>query len=315
MAKELIVDLGKAPAERWELTAAQIDQARQLLESYNRDLGSTEELVSMVREIGQALLPADYWAEVRSLATQLEVEPAKALLGNAYYDMIKPSIGCTAFAGDTPDGPLHARNLDWWTENRLLNETSLACRFIGAPAGEFVSIAWPGYIGVLSGMAPGRFAITLNAVLSEEPAQIALPISLQIRKVFEEARDFDEAVSHLSEAVIPTDCLLLVSGIKPGEIVVIERTPTRHAIRRPEEGRIAVANDYLLLDMETGLVQSELQATSCGRFERINSLLQRPPEKLKTCLSYLDNPQVKMTITVQQMAFHAASGRYLWRSL
>jgi len=37
-----------------------------------------------------------------------------------YYDALKVilgrAFGCTAFATDAPGGVLHARNLDWWTE-------------------------------------------------------------------------------------------------------------------------------------------------------------------------------------------------------
>ena len=163
-------------------------------------------------------------------------------------------------------------------------------------------------------MAPGRFAITLNAVLSEEAAQIALPVAFQIRQTFEEAETFSEAVDRLSQAVIPGNCLLLVSGIGPGEMLVIERTPTRSAIRQAEAGRVIVANDYLKLDAETTLANTELQSSSCGRYSRVATLLQKPPTGLQGCLDYLRNPAVKMSITVQQMAFHAASGGSSWRA-
>src|SRR5262249_42706917 len=142
----------------------------------------------------------------------------KAVLG--------PVFGCTAFAVDMGDQVLHARNLDWWTEGSLLSRYTAACRFVGAPAGEFTTVGWPGFVGAFSGIAPGRFAVTLNAVLSDEPAQLGTPVVLLIRRTLEEARSFTEAVRTLSETPIPCDCLLLVTGVRSGEMAVIERSPS-----------------------------------------------------------------------------------------
>ncbi|MEO1160553.1 MAG: C45 family peptidase, partial [Pseudomonadota bacterium] len=315
MSEELIIDLSQPPQERWAFSDTQLDHARQLIDVYRKDLGQSANLAETVAQAVRPMLPAEYWGEVQSVASRAGVPADLLLLCNAYYDMVSALIGCTAFAVDTPDGPLHARNLDWWTENRLLNETSMACRFTGAPAGEFISIGWPGYLGVLSGMAPGRFAITLNAVLSEEAAQIALPVAFQIRKTFEEAETFDDAVERLSQAVIPGNCLLLVSGIGSGEMLVIERTPTRSAIRQAEAGRVIVANEYLKLDAETAPADTELQSSSCSRYDRMNILLQRPPKDIQDCIGYLRNPAVQMNITVQQMACQYDPPLAVWKAI
>ncbi|WP_337660370.1 C45 family peptidase [Anderseniella sp. Alg231-50] len=314
MSEELIIDLSRQPQERWAFSDTQLDHARQLIDVYRKDLGQSASLAETVAQAVRPILPADYWGEMQSVASRVGVPADLLLLCNAYYDVFSALIGCTAFAVDTPEGPLHARNLDWWTENRLLNETSMACRFTGAPAGEFISIGWPGYLGVLSGMAPGRFAITLNAVSSEEAAQIALPVSFLIRKTFEEAGSFGDAVERLAQAVIPGNCLLLVSGVGPGEMLVIERTPTRSAIRQAEAGRVIVANEYLKLDAKTAPADTELQSSSCSRYDRMAILLQRPPKDLQGCIGYLRNPAVQMDITVQQMAFHTAGGGSYWQA-
>ncbi len=49
----------------------------------------------------------------------------------------------------------------------------------------------PGFVGVFSGVAPGRFAVTLNAVLSAEPPQPATPVVLLLRTVLEHAQTFN----------------------------------------------------------------------------------------------------------------------------
>jgi len=158
---------------------------------------------------------------------------------------------------------------------------------------------------------PGRFAVTLNAVLSLERAQGAKPVVLLLRTVLEEAKSFDQAVSILSNAALPCDCLLLVTGPRSGEMVVIERTPSRHAIRYAKGGFICVTNDYQVLHADPGGATSELLATSCHRFQRVEALVRHQrPDNPEACFRYLSDSAVKMQITVQQMVFRAATGEY-----
>jgi acid ceramidase len=156
--------------------------------------------------------------------------------------------------------------------------------------------------------------VTLNAVLSAEPAQPATPIVLLLRTVLEETDSFDEAAAILSNALLPCDCLLLLTGTRPGEMVVIERTPTRHAARSALGGFIRVTNDYQRLNVDTGDATSELLATSCGRFQRVQSLLSdEAPRSPESCFDYLSDPRAQLQMTVQQMVFRAATGEYWLR--
>ena len=107
----------------------------------------------------------DYRAELESIAERIDRSLEEVLLANLYYDAIFAVIGCTAFAIDTPQGPLHARNLDWWTEKNQLAKHTCEIRYRGGPTPTRVA-GWPGFMGVFSGVAEGRFAITLNAVVS-----------------------------------------------------------------------------------------------------------------------------------------------------
>lgn len=94
-------------------------------------------------------------------------------------------------------------------------------------------------------------------------------------------------------------------------MVVIERTPSRHAIREARDGFICVTNDFHRLQADPGSETSELLATSCHRFRRMDTLISHQlPLDPEACFSYLNDPEVKMQITVQQMVFRAATGEY-----
>jgi acid ceramidase len=164
---------------------------------------------------------------------------------------------------------------------------------------------------VFSGIAPGRFAITLNAVLSMEPTQLATPVVFLLRTVFEQAATFDDALALLTETPLPCDCLLLLTGVRAGELGVIERTPSRHALRYAKNGYVSVTNGYQELNAGIGSAPSELLATWCQRIERVEALIQsRRPQNPQDCFTYLNDPQVCMNMTVQQMVFRAATGEH-----
>src|SRR5258708_22193175 len=240
MVEELTVDLRRVPSDRWRLTPLQCKQARELLAMYTTDLGLRSDASEFLTSSVKDFVRSDHWQEMESLSRSMELPLSEVVLCNLYYDALKVVLsgvfGCTAFAIDTPDGILHARNLDWWTENSALARYTAVSHFVRGPAGEFTIIGWPGFVGLFSRCAPGRLASSLNAVLSMEPTQLATPVVFLLRNVLEEALTFDAALALLTETPLPCDCLLLLTGIRPSELVVIARTPSLHALRYPRSG-------------------------------------------------------------------------------
>jgi predicted choloylglycine hydrolase len=308
---EIDVDLTASPSVRWEPLRPYVQQARRLLDYYLGDLGDLAAYKQIAADYKRLALESDHAAEVDAVAEMLNVSPEEALIGSLYYDAVKVAFGCSAFAVDTDEGPLHARNLDWATEDNLLSRATLIVNYRRGNAPPLVRVVgWPGFIGALSGMAPGRFTATLNAVFSEEPPALAAPISLLLRSVLEKARTYAEAVDILRATPIVCDCLLLVTGTQAGEMVVIERTPTRAALRHPRNGFIAVTNHYCQLDKPSNvLTDGEILEDTCTRFERIKTLFKKSkPQTAAKCFAVLADAQVQTEITVQQMVMSAAQG-------
>jgi hypothetical protein len=309
MTVELDVNLLNPPNKRWQLPDTLRDQARQLLKMYLCDLGDIQQFTGIVDSYSREFISPEYLEEMQSLADQSGKPLAEVIIANLYYDVLKLSFGCTAFAVDTPNGPLHARNLDWWTEENLLSEYTLVTWFNNGPTGPFATIGWPGFVGAFSGIAPGRFAVTLNAVLSNEPFALAKPITLLLRSVLESCRNFKDAVEVLTSERIASDCLLLITGPNEGQMVVVERTPQKAMIREAEKGLVIVTNDYLLIDSDMTETMAPIQETSCTRYECVMECLSKQlPYTEKDCLDILSNPSVLMGITVQQMVMSARSG-------
>lgn len=142
--------------------------------------------------------------------------------------------------------------------------------------------------------------MTLNVVLSLEPPQPATPVVFLIRSLLEETPTFNDALRKLSETPIPCDCSLSLTGTHPGELAVIERTPSRDAVRRAVDGFVAVTNGYLELETSSGSSPSSaLLGTSGARLDRVCALVrQRRPANVDACINYLSNASVRMQITV-----------------
>lgn len=192
-----------------------------------------------------------YLAEITAIAAALEFSGIWFLNGSYQW-------GCTAYACDADDGPWLARTLDWPFPG-LGRHVEVA--HMSGPAGEFYSVAWPGFVGVLTGMAPGRFSASINQApmyrRTERPALrlfdlIAnaaatwpvrhMPPDQLLRTVFETARDFAMARRLLETTPIARPVIYTLAGCAPGERCVIERTLDGFVTNTEATG---AANDWL----------------------------------------------------------------------
>ena len=309
MIPEINISITDPPRERWRLSKPSSHRARELILRTVEEVGGVAPYQDYLLEYAATCVKEEYIHEIEGLAKHSGTEYIEALAANLYYDFVKLLLGCTAFAVNTENGPMHARNMDWFSHGDSLSELTTILNFQDGGTTRFQSVGWPGAVGVLSAMAPGRFTVTLNAVLSDEPIQAATPVALLIREVCQTAENFQEAVEILSTRPITSDCLLLVTGTRPGEMVVIERTPTRHAIRTTDEEFIVVTNDYRTLDCGSEEASGEIYESTCGRYNTaIQSLKANLSSKVEQCFSVLNDEDVKMEITVQQMVMCANTG-------
>lgn len=170
---------------------------------------------------------------------------------------------CTSGVAAAPDLPDGAENhllraLDWPMAG--LGEAVLAVRRRG-PGGNWVDLTWPGFVGTIQGLAPGRFAAAFNqAPLARRSGLFAadwaiqrgrfwrsrhLPPAHLLRRVFDQARDFAEAKALLCETPLALPVIYALVGPGPGEACVIERLEDRAVVREePKESPLAAANHW-----------------------------------------------------------------------
>ncbi|HWA51135.1 MAG TPA: carcinine hydrolase/isopenicillin-N N-acyltransferase family protein [Dongiaceae bacterium] len=163
-------------------------------------------------------------AEIDQIAKRLGHDAAHAL--NVSYEW-----ACTTAAV----GPVMLRVLDWRFDG-MGREIVVAKH--RSTAGEWLNVTWPGFVGALTALAPGRFAAALNqAPLRRRTGLLpvdwlidrvkvnrsrALPATHLLRLAFETCRNFNQAVALLRDTPIALPAMFAVSG-PDGQAAIIER--------------------------------------------------------------------------------------------
>lgn len=218
-----------------------------------------------------------YLDELNALSTM--IDRSGAYLLNISYEM-----ACTAAAVPSKEGGFRlVRVLDWKLNG--LGRNLVLARQEG-PAGEFHNLTWPGFAGVLTAMAKGRFAAAINQppMASHHLGKLGdwaynrvqlwrrggLPPAHLLRQVFETAPDYDTARRMLIETRIAVPAFFTLVGPGPCEGCIIERTPFEAAVR---PAPAAVANHWVSMT-QSGKPRGK---DSLGRQKALERLLKYPP--------------------------------------
>lgn len=188
-----------------------------------------------------------------------EIDRVAARLGRpgAYLLNLSYEWTCTAGVGADPDGAgmRLIRTLDWPLDG--LGRAVVAARRAG-PAGRYIDVTWPGYSGVVTALAPGRFAAAVNQPpmrrFSPVPAldwmiertrlwrERALPPAHLLRRVFDSCASYAEAKWALVETRVCLPVFYTLAGTGAGEGCVIERTESAAWVR---EAPASIANHWV----------------------------------------------------------------------
>ena len=166
---------------------------------------------------------------------------------------------CSSGVAARPHLPEGAENrllraLDWPMPG--LGENLMAVRRTG-PGGPWIDLTWPGFVGTIQGLAPGRFAAAFNqAPLHRRTRLFAADWALQrrrfwrsrhlppahlLRRVFDQAEDFAEAKALLCRTPLALPVIYALVGPGFGEACIIERFEDRAFVR---EAPVAAANHW-----------------------------------------------------------------------
>lgn len=246
------------------------------------------------RRLGRSV-PLEYRQEIKAMSTscthelddfgnpyerQMQYHSAHDI-GHVMQDYML--VGCTSFAAwgrESADSSLIiARNFDFYMGEEFARNKLVL--FEKPDSGHaFVSVTWPGMLGVLSGMNTAGLTVTINAAKLETPSMSATPISLLTKKILQYASNLEEAWKIAGEYNTFVSESILVGSVNDGRAAIIEKTPSAMSMYNPADRDSSVAHIVCTNHYQSEMfrdnpvnVENVRTSDSMQRFRRVEELL------------------------------------------
>ncbi|WP_228412019.1 C45 family autoproteolytic acyltransferase/hydolase [Chryseobacterium sp. KLBC 52] len=213
-------------------------------------------------------------------------------IGHAMQDLAM--VGCTSLAvwnENTEDGELLiGRNFDFYVGDDFAKNKLV--EFVQPEEGiPYMSVSWPGMIGVVSGMNKEGITVTINAGKSKIPLTAKTPISLVTREILQYAKNIEEAIAIAQKRKVFVSESILVGSAADKNAVIIEVSPKNFGVYSVQNtSRVLCTNHFqseAYKDDKRNQKQIE-ESHSKYRYEKLQELLQKEkkitPEKMASIL-------------------------------
>jgi hypothetical protein len=213
-------------------------------------------------------------------------------IGHAMQDLMM--VGCTSLAvwnENTEDGDLLiGRNFDFYVGDDFAKNKLI--EFVEPEDGiPYMSVAWPGMIGVVSGMNKEGITVTINAGKSKIPLTAKTPISLVTREILQYAKTIDEAIAIAKKRKVFVSESILVGSANDKNAVIVEVSPDNFGVFKVENTSRVFCTNHFQSDAYKNDKRNQkhiLESHSEYRYEKLQELLQENkklnPEKMAAIL-------------------------------
>jgi hypothetical protein len=266
----------------------------------------------LIRALGLMVdrhIPERLREEMRGIAMGSGVPYADILLINTLDDVLNilrrlapaaPSLGCSGFAvfgKHTRDGAiLHGRNLDYHFRGTPLDDGGAVARlllrhatvFVYRPAARaaFVSIAWPGIVGVTTAMNSEGISLGNLTSYVRGTTPNGTPAALLYRVVSEEASSLQHVGNILQAYRRTIGNNLLVGSGRENQASLFELTLDSVVEIPPEDG-VLVATNHFVSPKRAQRQRHHPPAHSVARWQRLRELCDRAGIGVEDATSFL----------------------------
>lgn len=248
------INLDSAPRQRWHQVIkerkAELTNLIKAIKELALDFFPSGKLIDLVDKHLAPLvdtLPFPFNEELKGIADVSGLPLGEIMLFNIFYEVFTV---CTSLVAEDEAGKLyHARNLDfglflgWDTKNsswkipEYLRPLTVNLDFQRNNRTVFKSTNFAGYVGMLTGMKPGTFTLTMNERFSFEGGYIGIIewilgrrdeiwMSFLTRSVLENATSYTQAKDQLANTEMLAPAYFILGGNQTGEGCVITRSRT-----------------------------------------------------------------------------------------
>ncbi|MBI3353772.1 MAG: hypothetical protein HY034_02635 [Nitrospirae bacterium] len=225
-------------------------------------------------------VPAEYIEEMKGMADSFkDYNPDYRILlfFHVLHD-IGHNFASSAFAvskNAAPDGKLLiGRNADLGNRGTFDNLKTIV--FYEPDKGNsFLSVCWPAMVGVISGMNDKGIVVSVMSSRSTDVSMEGMPISFLLKMILQYANTIDEAIKIISETPRMSSSSIIIGDGKNNEVVVVEASARKMAVRKSERGVIFQTNHYVseIYKDDTKNIIARDKGDSMPRFKRLEKLI------------------------------------------
>ncbi|GGH38434.1 acyl-CoA:6-aminopenicillanic acid acyl-transferase [Mangrovimonas yunxiaonensis] len=203
-------------------------------------------------------------------------------IGHAFQDLAL--VGCSSFAawGDkSEDGHLIiGRNFDFYAGDAFSKEKIIA--FVSPTNGhKFMSVTWPGMIGVVSGMNDAGLTVTINAGKSKIPLVAKTPISIVTREILQYASNIEEAIAIAKKRQVFVSESIFIGSAQDNRAITIEMAPDNFGVYEVENSTQLICSNHFQSDAfknDERNLKHMAESHSQYRYKRMEELLSQTPK-------------------------------------
>ncbi len=191
-----------------------------------------------------------------------------------------PLLGCTSFAlGDGAFEGGHtvlARNFDF-EAGPVFDDQKTVFLVHEEGAIPYASVAWPGFVGAVTGMNAEGLALVVHGGRAREASNVGEPVVHTTRELLAKARNVAEAVAILETKQPMVPHILLLADAS-GAMAVAERAPGEPLFVQPGRHQLSLTNHFegpLAADPKNKAV--EARTSTLIRRQRLVELLSKLP--------------------------------------
>lgn len=213
-------------------------------------------------------------------------------IGHAMQDLAM--VGCSSLAvwnENTEDGDLLiGRNFDFYVGDDFAKNKLV--EFVKPEDGiPYMSVSWPGMIGVVSGMNKEGITVTINAGKSKIPLTAKTPISLVTREILQYAKNIDEAIAIARKRKVFVSESILVGSAHDKKAIIIEVSPKNFGVYSVQNTSKVLCTNHFQSEAYKDDTRNQKhieESHSEYRYEKLQELLQEEkkltPEKIASIL-------------------------------
>jgi len=243
---------------------------------FNRDLDSYIPIEYRTEIFGISEFFSDKFDDIGPKYNRIINYHAAHDIGHAVQNM--HLVGCTAL-GSWQFDSIHqqmiiGRNFDFYFGDDFAKNKVI---LISNPTKGYksISVSWPSFIGVVSGINEKGLGITLNSDISEIPTHSGTPVSIIARDILQYASTIQEAIDISNKYTSFVSESFTISSVIDQRIAVIEKTPNSTGVYFSATDTIIVTNHFQSNELK-GIplnIAHIANSESVKRFERTAELI------------------------------------------